>query len=162
MEVLTAPTKCCFPIKEVFCATRIGAQLRTFDLLLAGQVDLVDWIITQGQRSAANLVMGASNDTLSAMLQMDHFDLSLYKQEALPAVYCPKLGWLAAVVWGSLSKRLLATRRLLTSPKSTWPMPAQLSGGRYPIWFNSIFEFCQKLIQSIFHSILLYPRFNSK
>ena len=31
-------------------------------------------------------------------------------------------------------------------------------GGRYPIWFNSIFEFCQKMI----HSILLHPRFNSK
>ena len=37
-----------------------------------------------------------------------------------------------------------------------------LSGERYPIWFNSIFEFCQKMIHSIFDSILLYPRFNSK
>ena len=36
------------------------------------------------------------------------------------------------------------------------------SGGRYQIWFNSIFEFCQKMIHSIFDSILLYPRFNSK
>ena len=35
-------------------------------------------------------------------------------------------------------------------------------GVRYPIWFNSIFEFCQKIIHSIFDSILLYPRFNSK
>ena len=35
-------------------------------------------------------------------------------------------------------------------------------GVRYPIWFNSIFEFCQKMIHSIFDSILLYPRFNSK
>ena len=35
-------------------------------------------------------------------------------------------------------------------------------GGRYPIWFNSIFEFCQKTIPSIFDSILLHPRFNSK
>ena len=42
MEVLTAPTKCCFPIKEVFCATKIGAQLQTLDLLLEGQVYLVD------------------------------------------------------------------------------------------------------------------------
>ena len=38
----------------------------------------------------------------------------------------------------------------------------QHSGGRYPIWFNSMFEFCQKMIHSIFDSILLYPRFNSK
>jgi len=36
------------------------------------------------------------------------------------------------------------------------------SGVRYPIWFNSIFEFCQKIIHSIFDSILLCPRFNSK
>ena len=36
------------------------------------------------------------------------------------------------------------------------------SGVRYPIWFNSMFEFCQKMIHSIFNSILLYPRFNSK
>ena len=35
-------------------------------------------------------------------------------------------------------------------------------GGRYPIWFNSMFEFCQKMIHSIFDSISLYPRFNSK
>ena len=35
-------------------------------------------------------------------------------------------------------------------------------GLRYPIWFNSMFEFCQKMIHSIFDSILLYPRFNSK
>ena len=33
---------------------------------------------------------------------------------------------------------------------------------RYPIWFKSMFEFCQKIIHSIFDSILLYPRFNSK
>ena len=38
----------------------------------------------------------------------------------------------------------------------------QHSGGRYPIWFNSMFEFCQKMIHSIFDSILLCPRFNSK
>ena len=38
----------------------------------------------------------------------------------------------------------------------------QASGERYPIWFNSIFEFCQKMIHSIFDSILLYPRFNLK
>ena len=36
------------------------------------------------------------------------------------------------------------------------------SGVRYPIWFNSKFEFCQKMIHSIFDSILLCPRFNSK
>ena len=36
------------------------------------------------------------------------------------------------------------------------------SGVRYQIWFNSIFEFCQKMIHSLFDSILLYPRFNSK
>ena len=37
------------------------------------------------------------------------------------------------------------------------------SGGRSdPIWFNSIFEFCQKMIHSIFDSILLYQGFNSK
>ena len=35
-------------------------------------------------------------------------------------------------------------------------------GVRYPIRFNSMFEFCQKTIHSIFDSILLYPRFNSK
>ena len=35
-------------------------------------------------------------------------------------------------------------------------------GDRYPNRFNSIFEFCQKMIHSIFDSILLYPRFNSK
>ena len=34
--------------------------------------------------------------------------------------------------------------------------------GRYPIWFNSMFEFCQTMVHSIFDSILLYPRFNSK
>ena len=28
-------------------------------------------------------------------------------------------------------------------------------GVRYPIWFNSMFEFCQKMIPSIFDSILL-------
>ena len=38
----------------------------------------------------------------------------------------------------------------------------QHSGDRYPIWFNSIFEFCQKMIHSILDSILLCPRFNSK
>ena len=37
-----------------------------------------------------------------------------------------------------------------------------LRGGRYPLWFNSMFEFNQKRIHSIFDSILLYPRFNSK
>ena len=69
-------------------------------------------------RQQRYLVSNASNGPL--------WSVSLYKQEALPAVYCPKLGWLAAVVWGSLSKRLLATCRLLTSPKHTWPiMPAQ-------------------------------------
>ena len=36
------------------------------------------------------------------------------------------------------------------------------SAVRYPIWFNSIFEFCQQMIHSIFDSILHYPRFNSK
>ena len=36
------------------------------------------------------------------------------------------------------------------------------SDGPYPIWFDSMFEFCQKMIHSIFDSILLYPRFNSK
>ena len=40
-----------------------------------------------------------------------------------------------------------------------WP---QLSGDWYPIWINSMFEFCQKMIHSIFDSIFLYPRFNSK
>ena len=35
-------------------------------------------------------------------------------------------------------------------------------GVRYPIWFNSIFEFYQKNIHSMFESILLYPRLNSK
>ena len=35
-------------------------------------------------------------------------------------------------------------------------------GVGYPIWFNSMFEFCQKMIHSIFDSISLYPRFNSK
>ena len=35
-------------------------------------------------------------------------------------------------------------------------------GLRYPIWFNSMFEFCQNMIHSIFNSILLYPKFNSK
>ena len=35
-------------------------------------------------------------------------------------------------------------------------------GGWYPIWFNSMFEFWQKMIHSIFDSILLHPRFNSK
>ena len=35
-------------------------------------------------------------------------------------------------------------------------------GGRYPIRFNSMFEFCRKMIHSIFDSILLYPRFNSR
>jgi len=38
----------------------------------------------------------------------------------------------------------------------------QSRGGWYPIWFNSMFEFCQKMIHSIFNSILLHPRFNSK
>ena len=38
----------------------------------------------------------------------------------------------------------------------------QFRGVRYPIWFNSMFEFCQKMIHSIFDSISLYPRFNSK
>jgi len=39
------------------------------------------------------------------------------------------------------------------------PRPSpKCSGVRYPIWFNSIFEFCKKMI----HSILLCPRFNSK
>ena len=32
---------------------------------------------------------------------------------------------------------------------------ALYSGGRYPIWFNSMFEFCQKIIHSILDSILL-------
>ena len=32
----------------------------------------------------------------------------------------------------------------------------------YPIWLNSIFEFCQKMIHSIFDSIWGCPRFNSK
>ena len=41
-------------------------------------------------------------------------------------------------------------------------MWVQYRGVRYPIWFNSMFEFCQKIIHSIFDSILLYPRFNSK
>ena len=69
-------------------------------------------------RQQRNLVSNAWNGPL--------WSVSLYKQEALPAVYYPKLGWLPAVVWGSLSKRLLATHRLLTSPKHTWPiMPAQ-------------------------------------
>ena len=40
--------------------------------------------------------------------------------------------------------------------------PAVLRGLRYPIWFNSMFEFCQNLIHSIFDSILLCPKFNSK
>ena len=41
------------------------------------------------------------------------------------------------------------------------------SGGRYPIWFNSMFEFCQKMIHSILLNIAL-PKiqfkilFNSK
>ena len=35
-------------------------------------------------------------------------------------------------------------------------------GVRYLIWFNSMFEFCQKMVHSIFDSILLHPRFNSK
>ena len=39
-----------------------------------------------------------------------------------------------------------------------WPAA---SGGQYPFWFSSMFEFCQKMIHSIFDSILLYPRFNS-
>ena len=38
----------------------------------------------------------------------------------------------------------------------------QIRGLRYPLWFNSISEFCQKMIHSIFDSILLYPRFNLK
>ena len=36
------------------------------------------------------------------------------------------------------------------------------SGGRYQIWFNSMFEFCQKAIHSIFDSILFYQRSISK
>ena len=38
----------------------------------------------------------------------------------------------------------------------------QHRGVWYPIWLNSIFEFCQKMVHSIFDSIFLYPRFNSK
>ena len=37
-----------------------------------------------------------------------------------------------------------------------------IRGIRYHIWFNSMFEFCQKMIHSIFDSLLLYPRFHSK
>ena len=43
-----------------------------------------------------------------------------------------------------------------------WYKTGWHSVGRYPIWFNSMFEFCQKMVHSIFDSILLYPRFNSK
>ena len=54
-------------------------------------------------------------------------------------------------------------RRRRSGPWPCAPVAhGQNSGGRYPIWFNSMFEFCQKMIHSIFDSILLYPRFNSK
>ena len=36
-------------------------------------------------------------------------------------------------------------------------------GVRHPTWFNSmLFEFCKKMIHSIFDSLLLYVKFNSK
>ena len=46
-----------------------------------------------------------------------------------------------------------------------WPAFVYSPGNRglpYPIWFKSMFEFCQKMIHSILDSILLFPRFNSK
>ena len=55
----------------------------------------------------------------------------------------------------------LAPPSLPARIRSPW-VCSQASGGRYPIWFNSIIEFCQKKVHSIFDSILLYPRFNSK
>ena len=48
---------------------------------------------------------------------------------------------------------------MLSTSTSTSP---PTSGGRYPIWFNSILNFAKKMIHSIFDSILLCPRFNSK
>ena len=36
-------------------------------------------------------------------------------------------------------------------------------GVRHPTWFNSmLFEFCKKMIHSIFDSLLIYVKFNSK
>ena len=39
-----------------------------------------------------------------------------------------------------------------------WYEVIHIRGVRYPSWFNSMFEFCQKMIHSIFDSILLYPK----
>ena len=64
----------------------------------------------------------------------------------------------------SLTQAHFAFSSLYSSHSLPLPHPASLilMGLRYPIWFNSMFEFCQKMIHSIFDSITLYPRFNSK
>ena len=55
----------------------------------------------------------------------------------------PSLPW----SWSSLSS-------VLAPPQRSYSNPAPPSGVRYPIWFNSMFEFCQKMIHSIFDSII--------
>ena len=48
------------------------------------------------------------------------------------------------------------------SVKNTGNFAPLLCFVRYPIWFNTMFEFCQKMSHSIFDSILIRSRFSSK
>ena len=76
----------------------------------------------------------------------------------LPGLSISRQNW--PPLWGATARarRWRSTLTMCSTQQST----SCTSGERYPIWFNSIFEFCQKMIHSIFHSILLYATFNSK
>ena len=66
------------------------------------------------------------------------------------------------LVWNAKTVRAKVTPAVIPTWNVNHERWWERSGVRYPIWFNSMGEFCQKMINLIFDSILLYPRFNSK
>ena len=77
---------------------------------------------------------------IAGFFQDDHFEWKIQRNSMIPNYsMIPAIRWSPAIQWsiGSMD---------FDNPKIYG------SGGRYPIWFNSMFEFCQKMIHSIFDS----------
>ena len=83
-------------------------------------------------------------------------ETSLFQQEQV------SLWWSRWRIWELQNPNVQFKTQNLQSFIIAYVCSVQSRGVRYPIWFNSMFEFCQKMIHSIFDSILLYPGFNSK
>ena len=103
-----------------------------------------------------------------------HFELGQVRPQWMgrrQCWFCPGGDWnasgrysivqVAKLVSGLSPCLLVKAWIVLPGQNFYWGLLSALgSDGRYPIWFNSMVEFCQKMIHSIFDSILLYPRFN--